>query len=97
MHDDDEFAFSWTIDRNLKSGRYFIEMYSDDDDDDDDVARSFVFEVAAPPRGVTSPTSGGVVTKGGVMRRPAAGLANRRSRKPLRGGRRIINKGRYTK
>lgn len=44
----DNFAFSWTIDPKLKSGNYFIEIYSDDDDDFDDVSRSFIFEVAAP-------------------------------------------------
>ncbi|KAI8050021.1 hypothetical protein BDF21DRAFT_456856 [Thamnidium elegans] len=50
LDDGDEFAFSWTIDRNLRSGRYFIEIYSEDDDDDDDVSRSFIFEVAGAKR-----------------------------------------------
>ncbi|KAI9362722.1 hypothetical protein BD770DRAFT_407812 [Pilaira anomala] len=49
----DNFAFSWTIDPKLKSGSYFIEIYSDDDDDYDDVSRSFIFEVAAPIKPTT--------------------------------------------
>ncbi|CAO3621341.1 unnamed protein product [Mucor hiemalis] len=48
--DNDDFVFSWKIDSSIKSGRYFIELYSEDDDDDDDVARSFMFEVATPVR-----------------------------------------------
>lgn len=51
--DNDDFVFSWKIDNSIKSGRYFIEMYSEDDDDDDDVARSFMFEVVAPVRRTT--------------------------------------------
>lgn len=59
-HHNDNFAFSWTIDRSIKSGRYFIELYSEDDGDDDDVSRSFIFEVEAnqpnKPMGRKSPT-----------------------------------------
>jgi hypothetical protein len=59
-------------------------MYSDEDDDDDDVARSFVFEVVAPPK--FSPASGGAGRKGAAMRRPAAVSG----RKQVHGGARRV-------
>lgn len=62
-HLNDEFAFSWTIDRSIKSGRYFIELYSEDDGDDDDVSRSFIFEVDA---GSSRPTGGRKPVRGGA-------------------------------
>lgn len=40
--EDNEFAFTWYVDRNLKSGRYFVEIFADDDDD---ISRSFIFDI----------------------------------------------------
>lgn len=53
--DDDDFAFTYCLDRNLRLGRYFVEIFSEDDDDDD-VARSFIFEVTGSNRGGRYPT-----------------------------------------
>ncbi|KAI8367288.1 hypothetical protein BD560DRAFT_447686 [Blakeslea trispora] len=54
---DDECFLEWTVDRNLKNGRYFMEVCiqdSDSDDDfssDDDCSRSSLFQVGGSQRG----------------------------------------------
>lgn len=40
--DGDDYAFSWPVDQNLSSGRYYVEICTDDRDD---ISRSFIFEL----------------------------------------------------
>ncbi|KAF1804133.1 hypothetical protein V8B55DRAFT_1511474 [Mucor lusitanicus] len=83
--DDDEFAFTWYVDRNLRSGRYFVEIFADDDDDDD-VSRSFIFEIASGAPTASSPSRYPTATNNNNRYRRPAMRNGRQVYRPARGG-----------
>ncbi|KAL9557111.1 hypothetical protein MBANPS3_001529 [Mucor bainieri] len=89
--DDDEFAFTWFVDCNLRSGRYFVEIFADDDDDDD-VSRSFIFEIAAgAPTASTPSRNPGTTSNNNRYRRPSM-RNSRQVYRPARGPKRMKNR-----
>ncbi|CEP17366.1 hypothetical protein [Parasitella parasitica] len=83
--DDDEFAFTWYVDRNLRSGRYFVEIFADDDDDDD-ISRSFIFDIVSGGTNVAPPKYSPY--NNNKYKRPAM-RKTRKVYRPVRGTRRI--------
>jgi len=89
--DDDEFAFTWYVDRNLRSGRYFVEIFADDDDDDD-VSRSFIFDITSGAPTTTSPPRYPTNNNNNSRYKRPAMRNNRKVFRPSRGPRRMKNR-----
>ncbi|KAG2192880.1 hypothetical protein INT46_004361 [Mucor plumbeus] len=87
--DDDEFAFTWYVDRNLKSGRYFVEIFAEDDDDD--ISRSFIFDIIS---GESSTTPSRPSSPNNGYKRPAMG-STRRGNRSAHGSRRLAKNRHY--
>lgn len=88
--DDDEFAFTWYVDRNLRSGRYFVEIFADDDDDD--VSRSFIFDITSGAPTTTSPPRYPTNNNNNNRYKRPAMRNNRKVFRPSRGPRRMKNR-----
>ncbi|CAO3646299.1 unnamed protein product [Mucor fragilis] len=89
--DDDEFAFTWYVDRNLRSGRYFVEIFAEDDDDD--VSRSFIFEIASSSPTTSSPSRYPTASNNNNSRYRRPSMRNgRQVYRPSRGPKRMKNR-----